>query len=709
MGFESSLRQFTVINLTAKSLVLNISIPRQFVLVGAPCATLAANASCSFSVAFLPLTNGNILGSLYAQATPSDGSATLSGIAYAEGYGTGYEALTVTGALIVNNVFSFGQVTSGQTLAQTFTLANLADDDSLPITVRRITSNPPFLSTSTCGIPLHAGQNCTVNVTYAPSNQVATGTSSPAIHADAGSLIIEGDAASGPSIVNLSGQAAPIAVANPSNSAPLATFTLSQSSLTFATTTVGNVSAPQSVTLTNTGSITIHIASLFSSADFTITSSGCAVVVPGATCSITVTATPQSAGVHSASLEIASDSATSLEFISLIVSAAPSALSTSPSALNFGTLLIGGSATLPVHVTNTSTTPITFNAITTTGDYVSGGSCPSAGGALAAGASCTVQVTFTALTSGTLAGTLSLATSASTNPLMVALTGIGAQSELLITPSSLAFGNIAVGSSSSLSLTLLNNGPMPIINLALTLSGDYAVTSPCPVTTLAAGASCAVQITFTPSANGSRTGTLTVISSDPGSPASIPLTGTSGLPGGGFTLTVNGGVSASATVTSGQPATYQLAISPTLGFSGSVALTCTPVTAGQYAACSLLPSTVTLGGASQSSVATINTITSATADIPNRPGSFVQTAFLSLLLPVFLMLWRGWRPRQHVLLAVLLVSLLLISGCGSPAPATSSRTLYTPAGVYQYQVTASSTSGTPTTQSVILNLTVGAR
>ena len=42
--------QFTINNLTAKSLALNVGLPRQFVLAGAPCLTLTPNASCNFSV-----------------------------------------------------------------------------------------------------------------------------------------------------------------------------------------------------------------------------------------------------------------------------------------------------------------------------------------------------------------------------------------------------------------------------------------------------------------------------------------------------------------------------------------------------------------------------------------------------------------------------------------------------------------------------------
>jgi hypothetical protein len=114
-GATGVTRQFTIDNLTAKSLSLAIALPRQFVLSGTPCAGLAPNASCNFSVAFLPLDNGDLTGTLFATGTPTDGSATLDGLSYVEGYGVGGVTLSVTGNILpgVGEVLSLGQVASG--------------------------------------------------------------------------------------------------------------------------------------------------------------------------------------------------------------------------------------------------------------------------------------------------------------------------------------------------------------------------------------------------------------------------------------------------------------------------------------------------------------------------------------------------------------------------------------------------------------------
>ena len=705
VGAQSPIRSFTLNNLSAKSLSLNLTLPRQFVLAGSPCIGLAPNASCTFAVSFAPLTNGDIPGTISVQGIPNDGTPTLSGIGYVEGFGTGSGTLTITGGLLVGGVFNFGQVTLGQTASQVFTLANNNPTGSPAITVRRVTSGPPFLSSTTCGSPLVVGQTCTVAVAYAPFNQVPAGTASP----DAGSLLIESDAASAPDMINLSGLAGASSIFNFTAAAPLATYTSSQGSLSFPVTPVGSVSPPQSITLTNTGNVTIHIAAVTATPDFAVQSS-CSTLILGASCTIVVSAMPQSPGVHVASLEIASDAATSLEFVSLIATAASPPLSLSPALLDFGSVLIGRSLTLPIQVTNTTSTPVYFTAISTTGDYAATNTCPASGSSLAANASCTISITFTPSVIGVRSGALSLTSSASTLPLTSALTGVGTQSELVVGAASLAFANTLLGASTSASLTLLNAGSTPISTMSISSTGDFTVSLPCPQTALASGSSCTVGVTFTPTALGSRTGLLRILSSDPASPQSIPLSGI-GTSGGSFAITVNGGPVGSDTVVSGMPATYPLTVTPGGGFAGSVALTCAPTIAAQYASCSILPSTLSFAGGAQTSVVTVNTITSATAIARlDKLAKTLQTASACLLFPGLFTIWKGRRQlrrRRMLLLALLFTACSIFTlGCASGGQFNM---LCTPPGTYQFQVTASSMSGAPQSQSVTLNLVVTSR
>lgn len=706
-------RQFTINNLTAKSLTLAVALPRQFVLSGPPCAGLAPNASCNFSVTFLPLTNGDVTGTLFAQATPSDGSATLNGLGYVEGYGNGAATLRVTGNLVPNgatgSTLNFGQVASGQTATQTLTLANRT---STPLTIRRITSEWPFLASSTCGATLTQGQSCTVTLTYSPLNQQPAGSPASPASNDTGMLVIESDAISSPDFIDLAGSAAPIYVAAPVNAAPLAAYTASQSSLTFATTQTGNASAAQTVTLSNTGTTTLHVANLQATPDFTI-QSGCATIVPGGSCIISVAFTPQSAGTKIGALEITSDAANTLDFISLLGTSTPATLSFSPMSLDFGQVLVGSSSTLPVQITNIGSTAATFNGINTTGDYTGASSCPAVGSALAPATSCTLQVTFTPKQTGARNGMVSVATTATALPLNVALTGTGVQSELQVSPGALSFGSVATGSSSNLTLTLANNGTANVTSLALAISGDYAITIPCQRTALAPGQSCTVTVTFTPAAIGPRNGSLTVTSSDSSSPTTVPLTG-AGVPNGSFTLTVNGSDSASTTEPYGVPASYALTVTPQNAFSGTVVLNCTPITPGLYATCSLAPSSIEIAGAAQNATATINTITKVNVNRPSQSARIDETSqtFLCLLPAALFFFWRSRTARaalrRTALAWIVLFSAttLVLLGCGGGGDPSLR---YTPPGTYQYRITASSTNGVLISQSVTLNITVTTR
>ena len=720
-GTLGGTRQFTINNLTAKSLTLDIALPRQFVLSSSPCAALAPNASCQFAVTFLPLTNGDITGTLFAQATPADGSATLNGLGYVEGYGVGSSTLAITGNIIPSssgpgNPLDFGQVSSGQSAAQTLTLTN---QGTSPLTIRRITSEWPFLVTSTtCGATLSANQTCTITLAYTPLNQTAIGSPSTPPAADTGTLVIESDALSGPDFITLTGTAAPAQTATPVNTAPLVSYTTSQSSLTFASTQVGDAAQPQTITLANTGTVPIHITALRTTPDFTV-DSNCSEILPSSSCILIVTFTPQTSTstTRIGALEITSDASAALDFISLLGDATPSPLTLAPIALDFGTVQLGSSSTLPLQITNTSPFPATFNSVTATGDYAVSGSCPAPNNPLPPATGCTLQITFTPTQTGTRTGNAAISTSLSTLPITVPLTGVGVQSHLQIAPSALNFGNIAIGASANLTLTLTNTGSASVDNLTLTLIGDFAVTGPCSTSTLTPGSSCPVTVTFSPTDLGPRSGSLTVASTDANSPAQIPLSG-AGVSNGSFLLTVNGGSSGAATVVTERPATYNLQLTPQSGFTGTVILNCTPINPGLYATCSLLPSSIMLSGAAQNAVATINTVTSVNpaataANTPAHPG--LSRTLFCLLPASLLFFWTGrnsWSCRNQKKTRRAILWLLLLAatacwptGCGGGGD-PNLRT--TPAGTYQYQITANSTTGVQLTQTVTLNLTVTA-
>jgi hypothetical protein len=101
-------------------------------------------------------------------------------------------------------------------------------------------------------------------------------------------------------------------------------------------------------------------------------------------------------------------------------------------------------------------------------------------------------------------------------------------------PTSLSFGSVAVGSQAATqAIVVSNSGSAALTITNISASGDYTQTNNC--TTVAAGGSCAIGVTFAPSTTGTRSGTITVTDNVSGSPQSIGLsgTGTSSSGGGG--------------------------------------------------------------------------------------------------------------------------------------------------------------------------------
>jgi hypothetical protein len=97
---------------------------------------------------------------------------------------------------------------------------------------------------------------------------------------------------------------------------------------------------------------------------------------------------------------------------------------------------------------------------------------------------------------------------------------------ITVTPTSLAFAERTVGTTSApQTVTLTNNGPGALQIDSVSLTGDFAFTANC-TDTLAAGATCAADVTFRPLAAGSRTGSIAIVSNASGSPHALPLSGT---------------------------------------------------------------------------------------------------------------------------------------------------------------------------------------
>jgi hypothetical protein len=126
---------------------------------------------------------------------------------------------------------------------------------------------------------------------------------------------------------------------------------------------------------------------------------------------------------------------------------------------------------------------------------------------------------------GTRSGAITVTDNASSSPQSVSLTGTGTAAIASLSPASLAFGAQVIDTTSpAQSATLSNTGNAPLTISAITTTGDFTQTNNCS-TPLAAGASCAINVTFTPSTTGRRSGSLTVSSNSQAGAVSAALSG----------------------------------------------------------------------------------------------------------------------------------------------------------------------------------------
>jgi hypothetical protein len=388
----------------------------------------------------------------------------------------------------------------------------------------------------------------------------------------------------------------------------------------------------------------------------------------------------------------------------------------SPTSLSFSNQVVGTtSASQTVTLTNNQSTALSITSIATSGtnasDFAETNNCV---GSVPAGASCSISVTFTPAAAGSRTGSLTIANNLSGRPVPVPLTGTTATRIASLSTSSLTFTGQIVGTSSAaqmLTLSSTGNSALIISNVGIsgTNASEFAETDNCGGS-VAAGASCTINVTFSPAAAGTRTGTLSITDNatdSPQSPQTVALTGT----GQDFSLAP---VSpAATTISAGQTANFTVTVSPAGGFNQLVALACTG--APPLSTCAVTPNAFALNGSAASMVAVNVTTTAASPPVtsPSPRGDYrpvyliIELLVLSLLIG--LLNWHGGRrPRLAYGLALLLCLCagVMMSACGGGGGGGGGNQR-TPAGTYTVVVSGTFTSGsTSLTHKVNLNLMV---
>jgi hypothetical protein len=208
----------------------------------------------------------------------------------------------------------------------------------------------------------------------------------------------------------------------------------------------------------------------------------------------------------------------------------PDSLGLSPASLEFGDEVVGTtSGALTETLTNTATLPITIISVTVTGPNAAEfNPTTDCGASLAAGATCTVSLSFTPVQTGprTAALTIIDGTAGSPQSLSLSGTGVTAGPNATLSVSTLPFGIQLVGTTSpALGITVTNYGQETLNIAQLATTSGFAETDGC-LPGLIPGGSCTIRVTFTPGGPGDVTGELSVSDDAPGSPQIVSLSGT---------------------------------------------------------------------------------------------------------------------------------------------------------------------------------------
>ncbi len=296
-----------------------------------------------------------------------------------------------------------------------------------------------------------------------------------------------------------------------------------ESSETFGPQQVGTTSAPYHVTFSNVSNATVKSFNITTTGDFAQTNT-CTAVPAGSFCAVAFTFTPTATGTRTGSIVINDSAGT--QTVSL--TGTGSNVGLSPTNLNFGNQIVLTSSTaIPVTLTNGGATSLAVSNVSVTGPFTQTNNCV---GNVAGGGNCTVNVTFVPQVPGPVSGTVTITDNDVTGQQVINLTGVGYT--MSASANTLNFGNVAVGAvSAPQAITLTNHttGSISVGNISIggiQDFGEFGQTDNCG-TSLGAGASCSIDVTFAPLHVGATTyPILSVAYGSPESPLQVSLAGT---------------------------------------------------------------------------------------------------------------------------------------------------------------------------------------
>ena len=411
---------------------------------------------------------------------------------------------------------NFGSVSVGTSQSQSVTLTN-SGGPKITVTQANLSGTGFTLGGMNYPLTLAGGQSVTCLITFSPTSAgIDNGTVSIAFTTQSSGKKTYSSSSSSSVTVTMSGTAV--------SSGQLGS---SPTSLSFSNVQVGSSQTLTEI-LSNSGggSVTISAANVtgsgFSTSGLTLPFT----LAVGQSVLFNVSFSPGSAGSVTGNLAISSNASNPTLNVPLSgTTVTPGQLSANPTSLNFGTVATGSSSTLAETLTNSGGSTLTISQIVPsgTGFSISGVNPPVT---LYPAQSVTFNVTFAPQVGGSVSGNLAISSNGSNPNLSVLLTGTGTvPGQLAITPSSIDFGSVVVGTSKSQAATFTaSNGPVTVSSATVTQS-EFSLSGLTLPVTIPAGNSLSFSVIFSPQASGTASGNFNFLSNASNTPTVQSVTG----------------------------------------------------------------------------------------------------------------------------------------------------------------------------------------
>lgn len=461
------------------------------------------------------------------------------------------------GVLSASSVsISFGNVAVGSNSTQSLSLTNTGTATANISQAAISGAGFTVLGASPSG-SVGVGQSVTVEIQFAPQSSGAA----------SGTLSVVSDASNSPASISLTGM----------GTQPGAGLTVSPSSLSFGSVAVGQ-NITQIVQLTNNenANVVLNLATMAGSA-FAMSGLSLPMTIgAGQSLSFSVRFSPTASGSATGSITFTDAAANSPQVLNLAGSGTSgnASLTLNPANVAFGNVPLGSTGKQTVTVTNSGTSTMTISQVSAggAGFSASGISVPLS---LPGGGNTSFTVQFAPSTMGSAIGNITVAASGggSSPNVTVELSGMGTQVSLAVSPQSVAFGSVLVGTTASYPVTLTNPGNASATVSAMGISGSgFSLNGVSTPITVGAGQSAAFTVRFAPTTTGNASGTLSITSNAPGSPITVPVSGSAS--NSQPELTVNPPIVNFGNINVGSNASQNVSLSN----SGSAALTVSAVT-----------------------------------------------------------------------------------------------------------------------------------